>query len=75
MTRILLSTYTDPNGNERVIVFQGNSIRFARKDQSRNSMETAKRAARNAFKEMPFGAKLVWWDGDLNRKRTVATKE
>lgn len=75
MTRILLSTFTDPNGNECVHVYQRSEIRFARKRQDRNSMETAKRAARNAFNEMPFGAKLVWWDGDIKRKRTVAEKE
>lgn len=75
MTRILISTYTDPNGNERTIVFQGNSVRFGRKNQSRNTLKTAKRAARNAFNEMPFDAKLVWWDGDIGRKHVVATKE
>jgi hypothetical protein len=75
MTRVLISTFTDPNGNESVHVYNGGSIRFARKRRDGNSMEVAKRAARNAFNDAPFGAKLVWWDGDLKRKRTVATKE
>ena len=74
MTRILISTYTDPNGNERTHVFQNGGTRFARKSQSRNTIETAKRAARNAFKDAPFGAEIVWWDGDHKLKHTVATK-
>lgn len=71
---ILISTYTDPNGNERTIVFQDTGIRFSRKRQNRNTIETAKRAARNAFKEAPFEAEIVWWDGDLERKHLVAEK-
>jgi len=74
-TRILISTYTDPNGNERTIVFRNNEVRFGRKRQDRNTIETAKRAARNAFNEAPFEAKIVWWDGDHKLKHTVATKE
>lgn len=71
---ILISTYTDPNGNERTIVFRNRGIRFSRKRQDRNTIETAKRAARNAFEEAQFGARIVWWDGDLERKHVVAEK-
>jgi hypothetical protein len=73
-TEILISTYTDPNGNERTIVFQNRGVRFSRKRQDRNTIETAKRAARNAFEEAPFEAEIVWWDGDLGRKHLVAEK-
>jgi len=73
-TEILISTYSDPNGNERTIVFQNQSIRFSRKRQDRQTIETAKRAARNAFEEAPFEAEIVWWDGDHKLKHTVATK-
>jgi hypothetical protein len=74
-TRILLSTYTDPNGIERTLVFRGNSIRFSRKRQDKQTIETAKRIARNAYDELAFGGRLVWWDGDIGSKHVVAEKE
>lgn len=74
MVEILISTYTDPNGNERTQVFRNRGVRFSRKRQDRNTIETAKRAARNAFNEAYGSAKIVWWDGDHKLKHTVAEK-
>lgn len=76
MRTVLLSTYTDPNGDEWTQVFQNGNIQFARNNQSRRAIEKAKGVARTAFEEAPFEAKLVWWDGDHKLKHTVAsTKE
>lgn len=74
MTNILISTYTDPNGNERTQVFYDRGIRFSRKRQDRKTIEKAKEIARDAFENAPFEAEIVWWDGDHKLKHTVATK-
>jgi hypothetical protein len=74
MTRILISTYTDPNGVERTQVYRNQSIHFSRKRQDRNTIETAKRVVRDLFENEPLGAEVIWWDGDHKLKHTVVTK-
>lgn len=73
-TRILISTFTDPNGNKRTQVFRNQAVLFRRKNQSRQTIEAAKKAARDAFNDAIFETEMVWWDGDHKLKHTIATK-
>lgn len=73
MKKIIVSTYTDPNGTKRTTVLDGGTPIFVEDEHGGPALRSAWNHGTSLFR-MSTSARLVRWDGDAKLEHTVATK-